>query len=425
MSSSAQKQTEEVSNPASLTDAEQQLNYLEDVEKETAQEAPEEIKSNPGENAPASEAPEIIDDAEPRNETITELPTSIKDDNDLQIEISTHNEAETPQNFIRTRFMNENSLSEMDDKQRYGKPSKGVPNSSVYSVREDFLLMEKIIEFGEARRKFHNMRKVDFFSQIEEKIGRTYSSLSKRVDRLQNVSMMIKFVVYFFCKSYWKVTHLRKIIMPSQAKDIIIVCRDDGELPPQESAYVNFVKKVFQRPTLPEINQLYAFFKERWQHTEGDSFPTRYFTKNVEEFFVQLCTKPGFEGTDYGREPVSNSAEKKPESNALKAKESSGKSKRKEAASPLSSDSAEKERASEGSDELGDTKLKKRSRGPGREKPENKPTRDAVGGIVTLKHLLNPTESRVFEIVINQLCSKFALTRAEVLAGINLAEEKD
>ena len=301
--------------------------------------------------------------------------------------------------------------------------AKSKVNSAIYSLKEDFFIFEKMLEYQNLLKTYHNLRKVEFYSPLEDFLGRTYSSISKRVERIQNVPALIKLVVFFFAKKFPGSAGSRKVIMP-QGKDIIIASKEEGSLPPAEQQYFESLREGFIAQTpefLDEVFQELEEIKARQasRGPEDEFLFAKFFAQEVEEILELLRNPAASEEPEdssdseppSGSQSPSQSESQKEESEASrkKAKQSKPSKRNGDSASLFSEDKSSESEPEESEHSHKNRPKKKRSN----TKEIRKPSLHQLPSL--LQQELTSSERNFFELLIEKTCAKFGVTREEVL----------
>ena len=287
---------------------------------------------------------------------------------------------------------------------------KKLLNPLIYNLREDFYLFERTAEYqalGVTAPK-----KSDFFANSDKEIGRSYSSLSKRVERISALGPIVKFVVFFFAKKFVEVATKRKVMSP-QGRDFEILPFVDDTPPPDEQSFFDKVKKAYRRHSKNDMQFLWQLFKEFQErqsaNPQGEGpFYSKYFAKEIEAQLKSMgeskrrttqqlnpSTPQHLNRSNsqpFTPEPITPISEPvTPASASLPAEEASVFS-----ATPVKP---------------------KRTARPRKVQMPSPPSACA-----RLTRELSVTEARVFDFVVAKLCQKFRLSKGELLESLCLEE---
>ena len=300
------------------------------------------------------------------------------------------------------------------------KIQKNSPNALAYNIKEDFFIIEKSMEYQEHLRSSSYIRKADFFTPYENFIGRSYSSISKRAERLQNISEMIKFVIFFFAKNFEVISMNRKIIM-AQGKEVIIQPKDDGHLPNNEQQFLDKLKAIYKAPTIESIESISSIFqdilKKQGEPTYQDGYlKSKFFIEEIDEQIKNL------KELALKSPPLQNEYKIKEEESDQEGKVMNTRRRKLKMANEFALNSENKvENPNLDNNENSSSEKERRPKKTRKNESIRKPT--IIGSkVVRIRHEMSAKEAKMFDLVLEKMASKFGIDRKEILGLLKVQE---
>lgn len=283
---------------------------------------------------------------------------------------------------------------------RRTKPKRKEPRSGqkkvyLYSLPEDFALLEQLFSFREAQQLSPALTRNEFFSELAQRLQRGLASVLHRMEKLEQSGEPPLCIIYFFCRKFREQCFERRLFVSRRSDEVRVTMKDSAStsIPAAEQQFVDFVQRSVGDEAAGSAADLHALFaqdREEEARNNADSIlGSSAFAHYVESLLIARMA------AEDARTPAASSARE--QASALSAPTEVGERR----APPSTSKDA-----------------------PPRSPRQPSPSPDSAQAIkaqLMITHALNPNERFLVDFLLGKICAAFGLSREDLLREIGVS----